>query len=320
MDYRQITGQVCLLCKEVGHYISEQAKLLSKDQIQSKGLHDVVSYVDCTSEEKLKSRLSELVPESGFIAEESGNQVADIYNWIIDPLDGTTNFVHHIPFYSISIALQENEETVIGVVYEVNRNECFYSWKGGDAFLNDNKISVSEEANLENSLLATGFPFRDFTKIKGYLSVLESVMKETQGIRRCGSAALDLAYVACGRFEAFFEYALHSWDIAAGAFLVKQAGGKVSTWNGYAGHLTGKEILAGNPSIHSILLHKLSNQFYHMNFRELIGYSITPLCPNGKVLIENKIFNATAISGYLETEEPIKVISYRSGEMIVDKI
>ncbi|MAY83671.1 MAG: inositol monophosphatase [Flavobacteriales bacterium] len=222
--------------------------------MEEKSLNSLVSYVDKTAEQMIVETLSELLPEAGFIAEEgTSDKVGDQYNWIIDPLDGTTNFLHGLPVYAVSIALQfqdededEDGDIVLGVVYEVNRDECFYSWKGGKAFLNNEEISVSKESNVKDSLFATGFPYYDYERIDSYFEVLKHLAQNSRGVRRMGSAAVDLAYVACGRFGAFFEYSLHPWDVAAGAFIVQQAGGEVFDFKGGDNWLHGKEILATN--------------------------------------------------------------------------
>lgn len=260
MDYKTLTYQVCDLCRDTGQFIREQATDFSEKKVESKGLHDLVSYVDRTAEMMLINALKKDFPEAGFIAEESGNALAEKYNWIIDPLDGTTNFVHGVPPYSISIALKRDNEIVLGVVYEINLDECFYAWEGSAAFLNNKQIGVSTTENLDNSLLATGFPYSDYSRMKAYLALFEYLMRNSRGLRRLGSAAVDLAYVACGRFDAFYEYGLNPWDVAAGAFIVQQAGGKNSTFDGQEDAIFGKDILASNNKIHAEML-KLIKQF-----------------------------------------------------------
>ena len=258
MDLKNITLSICDLCRGVGDFMKKQSLIFKEEQIEVKGLHDFVSYVDKTSEQMIIKHLKELLPEAGFIAEESGESLAERYNWIIDPLDGTTNYLHHIPMYAISIALKEYDEVILGVVYEVGHDECFYSWKGERCFLNDKEIHVSMKRELGDSFVATGFPYIDFTKLDKYIKVLREMMIETVGVRRIGTAATDLAYVAAGRFEVFFEYALKPWDVAAGSFLVKQAGGVVTTFDGGDNYIFGREIVAGNQWIHGKLTQILS--------------------------------------------------------------
>ena len=261
MNLKELTQEVCWLCRKVGIFIQQQSTLLKAEQIEHKGLHDMVSYVDRMAEQLLMEKLAILLPESGFIAEESGESKAAVYNWIIDPIDGTTNFIHHIPIYSISIALQRNNDLVLGVVYEINSDSCFYSWEGGTVFLNGKPIVVSTQTDLSDSLLATGFPYRDFSLQKPYLALFADLMQHTRGIRRLGSAAVDLAFVACGRYEAYFEYALHPWDVAAGTFLVRQAGGVVTTLGGNDNPVYGRSILAANPKIHKKMREKIRLYF-----------------------------------------------------------
>ena len=209
------------------------------------------------------AKLSTLIDDAGFIAEEAtSSKIGEKYNWIIDPLDGTTNFIHGLPIYCVSIALQEDDEIVLGVIFEPNMNECFYAWKGSEAYLNGEVISVSSAKRMEDSLLATGFPYWDFNRMDAYLRILKDFTARTRGIRRIGSAAVDLAYVACGRFEAFYEYSLKPWDIAAGAFIIEQAGGVVTDFQGNRDLVSGKEILAANPHIHPELQQKIESEFY----------------------------------------------------------
>ena len=235
------------LAREVGIFIKMEEKKVTSSDIEEKSLNSLVSYVDKTAEEKLVNGLTELLPEAGFIAEEgTSSKVGDSYNWIIDPLDGTTNFLHGIPTYSVSIALQSTDEIILGVVYEVNRDECFYAWKEGGAFLNGDRMHVSKTAQLKDSLLATGFPYYDYDRSDAYFELLKQLAHSTRGVRRIGSAAVDLVYVACGRFDAFFEYSLHPWDVAAGAFIVEEAGGSISDFSGQDNWLHGKEIIASN--------------------------------------------------------------------------
>ncbi len=261
LDLEELCSDVIELSREVGIFIKvEESKVTIKD-IEEKSLNSLVSYVDKTAEQKLVTELAKLLPEAGFIAEEgTSTKQGKNYNWIIDPLDGTTNFLHGIPTYSVSVALRHKNEIILGVVYEVNRDECFYARKGVKAFLNGVEIQVSQTKNLGDSLLATGFPYYDFEKIDDYFNLLKHLAKKTRGVRRIGSAAVDLAYVACGRFDAFFEYSLSPWDVAAGAFIVQQAGGKVSDFKSGQEWLFGKEIVASNLNIEHNLI-RLIHQF-----------------------------------------------------------
>jgi myo-inositol-1(or 4)-monophosphatase len=252
MNYEYICKNVINSINDAGRFIQNEARKFSTDKIEVKGLHNFVSYVDKTSEEILVEGLSEILPEAGFITEEGtkGNDGEQL-KWVIDPLDGTTNFIHGLPLYSISVALMDGNETVLGVVQELNLNECFYAWKDSPAYLNGNEIHVSTTSKVKDSLIATGFPYYDFDKMKAYLDSLEFFMKNSHGARRLGTAAADLAYVACGRFEAFYEYSLQPWDVAAGAFIVERAGGKVCDFKGGSDYIFGKELVTTNGHIHN---------------------------------------------------------------------
>jgi len=261
-NYADLCKAVCDLCAATAIYISEESQKLRQSHVEVKGIHNYVTYVDKTAEKKIVEKLQMLLPEAGFIVEENTiEKKSASYNWIVDPLDGTTNFIHGVPCYSISIALMHEKETVIGVIYEVNQKECFYTWEGSPAFLNNEKIHVSKSTTLKDSLLATGFPYYDYKHLDGYLDFFKFLMLESRGVRRLGSAAVDLAYVACGRFDGFYEYSLNPWDVAAGAFLVQQAGGKVCDFSGGTNYIFGQEIVASNPFINHDILYHLQNFF-----------------------------------------------------------
>ncbi|MFP4042654.1 MAG: inositol monophosphatase family protein [Bacteroidales bacterium] len=250
MNLEKITDQVIDLSKNTGHYILSEWEKLSGQNIQTKGLNDFVTYVDKTSEKKLVKGLNEILPEAGFIVEEQTTKdEGQDYKWIVDPLDGTTNYIHGITPFSISIALRRNEETIFGLVHELGHNEIFHAHEGGAAFLNGKKINVSGIDTIKESIIATGFPYNDFSRLNNYLKSLDYFMRNSHGIRRLGSAATDLAYTACGRFEAFYEYSLKPWDVAAGSFILKQAGGKVSDFNGGDNYLFGQEIVAASNGV-----------------------------------------------------------------------
>jgi myo-inositol-1(or 4)-monophosphatase len=262
MDYELLCDKVLSITRLTGNFIRKESMGFDASSIEHKGLNDLVSYVDKEAEQQLVANLAELIPEAGFITEEKTiNATGEVYNWIIDPLDGTTNFIHGLPTYSISIALYEGSEPVLGVVYEINRAELFYSYKGGAAYLNNKVISVSKRNTLADSLLGTGFPYYQFEQQDQYMQLLADLMQRTHGLRRIGSAAVDLAYVACGRFEGFFEYNLNSWDVAAGAYLVQQAGGKIMNFDGGSEFLEKREILAGNGLVDAELLEAIHKHF-----------------------------------------------------------
>ncbi len=262
MNLETITKQVVDLTKDVGEFIKQEVNKLDKDDIEEKGIHNLVTYVDKQSEKKLVNALGKILPEAGFIAEEDDTLIrSNKLNWVIDPLDGTTNFIHRIPLFAISIALMDGNEVILGVIYEINLKECFYAWKDSAAFLNGNKINVSNTTKLDNSLLATGFPYYDYTMLDQYLNLFKDLMRTSRGVRRLGSAAVDLAYVACGRFELFYEYGLQSWDVAAGALIVKQAGGQVTDFKGSNNFIFGKQLIASNKHTHNEFTKKINHYF-----------------------------------------------------------
>lgn len=261
MNLALLTEQVAAISREVAHFIRTESARFTETSVESKSLNNLVSYVDKGAEQRFVDGLARLVPEAGFIAEEGTGSRAPALNWVIDPLDGTTNFIHGIPCYCTSVALMNGNDVLIGVVLEVTRDECFTAWKGGGAWMNGNAIRVSARRTLVESLLATGFPYDDFGREAQYMDLLKALMHNSRGIRRLGSAAADLAYVACGRFEAFYEYGLNPWDVAAGVLLVKEAGGTVTDFQNGSDHLFGEEIVASNGAIHHELIGPIGKFF-----------------------------------------------------------
>lgn len=264
LNLKKICTQVCSLSKEIGTFIQTQQKKIRSSHVETKSKNSFVTFVDKGSEKKLVKGLQKILPGTGFITEEETiAREKKRYIWIIDPLDGTTNFIHGLPCYCISIGLYDSQtsEVILGVIYEPNLNELFYATKNGGAFLNGKKISVSKANKLKDSLLVTGFPTYDYSRMDDYLKLFRHLMKETQGLRRMGSAAVDLAYTACGRFEAFYEYSLSPWDVAAGALIVKEAGGKISDFSGKTNWLFGKEIIASNGKTHREMISSVKRFF-----------------------------------------------------------
>ena len=258
-DFGNICSQMVIAASEAAKFISSEARVFDKKQTEVKGLHDFVSYVDKGSEEILVKKLEKIFPEAGFLAEEgTSTRKGEKYCWVIDPLDGTTNFLHGIHPHAISIALIEENEPVAGVIYEVRGKEVFYAWKGGGAWMNGERIKVSEANLLSDSLIATGFPYHDFGRLDKFMVSLSHFCKTTHGIRRLGSASIDLAYVACGRFEAFYEYGLNRWDIAAGIIIVREAGGYACDFSGKESNLNGEEIIATNSNVYQEFLRIVS--------------------------------------------------------------
>jgi myo-inositol-1(or 4)-monophosphatase len=250
LNLENLCVEVKSLAIETGSFILNEQKRFSIEDIQSKGLHNYVTYVDTTSEKKLVNGLKILLPEAGFIVEEgTASTKGNKYNWIVDPLDGTTNFIHGLPPYAISIALADGNDIILGVVYEITLNECYYAWKDSASFMNGRKIMVSKTDKVSKSLIATGFPYTNFDKIEPFMYSMSYFMKNSHGVRRLGSAATDLVYVASGRFEAFYEYGLNPWDVAAAVLIIKQAGGRVCDFSGGENWLFGKEIVASNKAV-----------------------------------------------------------------------
>jgi len=258
MNYEKLCTSTCDIAKQAGLYIKNEATQLKTSDVEVKSIHNFVTYVDKNTEQLLVKELHNILPEAGFIVEENTiEQESRDYLWIIDPLDGTTNFIHGVPCYCISIALMYKGDVVIGVIYEINQDECFYAWRGSKAYLNGKEIQVTKASVLKDSLFATGFPYYDYKHLDAYIEFFRFLMLESRGVRRLGSAAVDLAYVACGRFEGFYEYSLKPWDVAAGSFIVQQAGGKVCDFSGGNNYIFGEEIIAANPHIIQSLLSNL---------------------------------------------------------------
>ena len=224
--------------------------------VQTKAANDFVTEIDRAAEEAIVEVLRETYPEHGILAEESGQsgRAESEYQWIIDPLDGTTNFIHGFPQYAVSIALTRNGAPEHAVVFDHTRNELFAASKGTGAYLNDRRIRVSRRTRLGEALVGTGFPFREFDKVERYLATFRELTQKTAGLRRPGAAALDLAYVACGRLDAFWESGLQPWDMAAGVLLIQEAGGLASDFAGETDYFTTGDIVAGTPKVFAQLL------------------------------------------------------------------
>lgn len=235
------------MATEAGSFIYGRINSIAPVDVETKGRHNFVTEVDKATEVMIIERLKNLVPGAGFIAEEGTlTERGEVFNWVIDPLDGTTNFIHGAPPVAVSIALIEQNRPVVGVVYEIWLKEAFYAWKDSKAYLNGNEIHVSAAAEIKDSLIATGFPYHNFDRISQYMETIDYFFNNTHGVRRLGSAATDLAYVACGRFDGFYEYNLSPWDVAAGALIVMQAGGKITDFKGGDNYLFGREVVSGN--------------------------------------------------------------------------
>ncbi len=263
MNYFHLAKQVAAITSKVSNNIRNELSKISQSDIEIKSHNSFVTYVDKQTENFLVDKLSKLLPEAGFIAEESEEKSKNReLLWIIDPLDGTTNFIHRLYPVAISIALMHNNRLVLGVVHEVGFDELFMASVDNKAYLNNRQIMVSEISSINDALLATGFPYYDYERIDQYMALIREFMHVSHGLRRLGSAATDLAYVACGRFEGFFEYSLNPWDVAAGAVIIQQAGGKVSDFTGGDNFLFGEEIVAANSRIFTELLSYVKRFMY----------------------------------------------------------
>jgi myo-inositol-1(or 4)-monophosphatase len=227
-------------------------------EVRAKQRNDFVTRVDHAAEEAIIETVRKAYPDHAVLAEESGITDGHAeYQWIIDPLDGTTNFIHGFPQYGISIAIRHRGALAHGVIYDPVKNELFTASKGRGAFLNDRRIRVSKCTRLDDALVGTGFPFKETARIDLYTGQLKKMMQTAAGVRRAGAAALDLAYVACGRLDAFWEMGLSAWDMAAGALMITEAGGLVADLRGEAGYLESGEVAAATPKIFPALLEAL---------------------------------------------------------------
>lgn len=261
-DLESITAKVAEIARNTGLFLRKE-RASHRPDVFVKGKNDFVTNMDKKSEEIIVDALAKILPDAGFIAEEgTRSDIKAVYNWIVDPIDGTTNFIHGVSPFSISIALKEGDNIVIGVVYEIGQDELFCAWRNGGAYLNSTKIKVSNTLEVSGSLIATGFPYNNFSMMDGYMESLQYFMRHSSGVRRLGSAATDLAYVACGRFDAFYEYNLKAHDVAAGILLVKEAGGDVSDFQGGDNYLFGGEIVAANGKVFGEFQKVVQSSFY----------------------------------------------------------
>ncbi len=262
-EYRNLCLQCLPEIKAVGDFIRNELGSVHSRDIVEKGINSLVTYVDKTAEKMLVDRLRRILPGSGFITEEDTVARSDsILQWIIDPLDGTNNFLHGIPHFAVSVALKSHDDLVIGIILEVNSRDIYYTWKNGGAFLNDRPITVSSTTDIRNSMIATGFPYA-IPDPKPILNTLEYFMMHARGMRRFGAAALDMAYVACGRFDVYYETTLNAWDVAAGALLVREAGGTVSEF------LPGRDFMQTGRII-------ATNGHLHQEVQGIIGKNFSP--------------------------------------------
>ncbi len=263
MDPKQTSGALNVAVNaalEAGKQIAQSIAKLDRIKVSKKNANELVSEVDVLAEQQIVAMLDEAYPEFNILAEESGDAGRESdYQWVIDPLDGTHNFLHGHPHCAVSIALRSNQETLVGVIYDPLRNELFTARKGAGAQLDNRRIRVAETSRLSDALLCTGFPYRSAAETKPWLKSFATVLPRAQSIHRTGSSVLDLAYLAAGRYDGFWQFGLHDWDIAAGALLVREAGGLISEANGHADIFTSGNIVAGTPRIHEKLAQLISS-------------------------------------------------------------
>jgi myo-inositol-1(or 4)-monophosphatase len=261
-DLELICEKVQVVTMRVGKAIKDQRRNFKAHQVEEKDFNNLVSFVDRAAEDELVKQLSFILPEAGFIAEENSERPkGKRFNWIIDPLDGTTNFIHGVPCYAVSVALADGMTPILGVIYEINMDECFYAWKDGGSYMNGEQILVSGTKDIKRSLLATGFPYMEAGMHEKYVSLFGELQRSSRGIRRPGSAATDMAWTACGRFDAFYEYGLSPWDVAAGMILIEEAGGICTDFSNGNDPIGVKQIVCGTPAIHSALLPIIQKYF-----------------------------------------------------------
>ena len=245
--------------RRAGTIIMRHVDQLDRLTVETKGRNDFVSEVDRLAEAEIIRILRNAYPDHGILAEETGRQPGNDYLWVIDPLDGTTNFLHGYPQFAVSIALEHKDKLEQAVVFDPHKNEIFTATRGQGAQLNERRIRVSRVSDLGQALLSTGFPFRSHKYLEAWIDTLRDLLLHSSGVRRAGSAALDLAHVACGRFEAHWEFGLNRWDIAAGCLLIQEAGGLVGDFSGGQGYLKSGNIVAGNPKIYAEILRRLQS-------------------------------------------------------------
>lgn len=243
--------------RNAGDLIQRSSENVAQLRINNKSKNDFVSEVDLKAEQEIIKIIKNAYPEHSILAEESGEHKGNDYTWVIDPLDGTTNFLHGYPQYAVSIALKNKNKIEIGVIYDPLRNELFTAEKGGGAMLNNRRIRVSKQIDLNSALLGTGFPFKYPQHLDAYVNMFKTLTPITAGIRRAGSAALDLAYVATGRLDGFWEIGLKPWDMAAGIILIQESGGVVSDFSFNEHYLKSGNLIAGNLKMHQAVYHTI---------------------------------------------------------------
>ena len=254
-ESREFESVACGAARAAGCLLRSRFRERGGLTVETKGLHDFVTEVDRQAETIIVDHIRSRYPDHAVMAEEGSPDAGRAtYRWVVDPLDGTTNFIHGVSPFSVSIALEDDSGLLAAAIHDPFHDETFHACRNGGARLNDEPIRCPNPNTAEQALIATGFPFRELTRLGRYMQAFESVIRTTAGLRRAGSAAIDLAYTACGRYDGFFEIGLSRWDIAAGVLIVQEAGGTVTDVVGGARHLETGDILAAGPSLHGILL------------------------------------------------------------------
>lgn len=258
LNLESLTNKVQALALQAGKFLEEGYQNFDRTRVEEKSSHNYVSYIDKTSERFLVKELSALLPEAGFIAEEGTGSLNDEnYCWVIDPLDGTTNYIHGMGPYAVSIALRNKEELLLGVVYEVTRKECYYAWKGSKAWMNGREIHVSNIATLDKAFIAIGFPYDSDHYRPTALHLVDRLYGFAGGTRLLGSAAAEICYIAAGRFEARIEAFLGPWDVAASGLILMRAGGRMSDFSGGDTWTNAQQVIASNGFMHEKILELL---------------------------------------------------------------
>lgn len=266
MNLKLLTEEVRKLAVETGRFLRDERLSFDRSKVEQKGAHDYVSYVDKASERRIIARLHELLPEAGFVAEEgSGTFGNQEYCWVVDPLDGTSNFIHDSAPYCVSIALRNREEVLLGVVYECCRGDLFWAYRGGKSYMNGQEIHVSGQTVLDQSFIELGFPYNAEAYRPFIVSLVNDLYGHVGGLRLLGAAAVEICYVAAGRFEARIEGFINEWDVAAGSLILELAGGRMTDFSGNENRWNGREVFVSNGKIHDELLNLLKK---HKNLIE----------------------------------------------------
>lgn len=262
MDFVLLMDQALKVTGGAAQFIKSQAGKVEAASIEVKSRNSLVSYVDKEAEQILVKGLREIIPSAGFITEEATvDQITSEFTWVIDPLDGTTNFLQQIPVYSVSVGLLHHDEIVMGIVADIEQNDVYYAWRGGGAWRNGESIHVSECTDVSDSVVATGFPYASRDVLPQLTATFDYFLKNARGIRRLGSAAIDLVYVACGRFDAYYETSLNPWDIAGGIIIVQEAGGVISDFKNGNTMLQNGQVIAAPKILHEQLVAQIQGFF-----------------------------------------------------------